>query len=135
MYISFYQVFKYKFCHKNNMSCSSIHTENTLIKSFSPFSAPGEAGAGLWGTVDACDVPFSLVDSLFKHLSSIQDQVSTKPYCQNQVCTEPNCQDRSQMFLYLKACPALFLVLFSILKCKSLLVRKGFSTMMLLNIV
>lgn len=37
-------------------------------------AAPGEAGAGLWGTVDACDVPFSLVDSLFKHLSSIQDQ-------------------------------------------------------------
>lgn len=94
MYISIYQVFKYKFCHKNNMSCSSIHTENTLIKSFSPFSAPGEAGAGLWGTVDACDVPFSLVDSLFKHLSSIQDQVSTKPYCQNQVCTEPHCQDQ-----------------------------------------
>nr|XP_022336528.1 sphingomyelin phosphodiesterase-like [Crassostrea virginica] len=37
-------------------------------------AGPGEAGAGLWGTVDTCDVPFSLVESLFQHLSSIQDQ-------------------------------------------------------------
>ncbi|XP_062576027.1 sphingomyelin phosphodiesterase-like [Saccostrea cucullata] len=37
-------------------------------------AAPGEPAAGVWGTVDSCDVPFSLVDSLFQHLNLIQDQ-------------------------------------------------------------
>ena len=47
---------------------------------------PGEAGAGLWGTVDTCDVPFSLVESLFQHLSSMQDQVSQKLSSINTAC-------------------------------------------------
>jgi hypothetical protein len=38
--------------------------------------APGKPKAGLWGdNVFKCDIPFRTADSLFKHLSTIQDQV------------------------------------------------------------
>lgn len=66
-----------------NIAQNISELENSLIErtkqecdtDFFRFLAPGVAGAGKYGDYRNCDAAPITVDSLFRHLNSIQDEV------------------------------------------------------------